>query len=134
MSDKIMSEQFRCWHCDKALEALILPMSRREVCATCGADQHVCKMCVFFNDSGRGDCKEERAEWVSDRERANFCDYFKPSESGANTGSNAKSANEQALADFAELFGDTPKPSAKAEDKEKSATEIAEQQLRDLLG
>lgn len=129
-----MSEQFRCWHCDKALEAVILPMSRREECGACGADQHVCKMCVFFNDSGRGGCKEERAEWISDCERANFCDYFKPSLNGAGSGSNAHGANEQALVEFAELFGDTPKSSAKPEDKEKSAAEIAEQQLRDLLG
>jgi len=133
-----MSDQFRCWHCGKALEEVILPMSRREECGACGADQHVCKMCVFFNDSGRGDCKEERAEWISDHERANFCDYFKPSVNGAgsgtNTNTNVNSASEQAQAEFAELFGDTPKPSPKSEDKEKSAAEIAEQQLRDLLG
>lgn len=129
-----MTEQFRCWHCDKALEAVILPMSRREVCGACGADQHVCKMCVFFNGSGRGGCKEDRAEWLSDRERANFCDYFKPCEKGADSGSNTYSANEQALAELADLFGDEPKPSTKPEAEEKSATEIAEQQLRDLLG
>jgi len=131
-----MADKFRCWHCDKALEAVILPMSRREVCGACGADQHVCKMCVFFNGSGRGDCKEERAEWLSDRERANFCDYFKPSGNGDGSSANTSTANanEKALTELAELFGDTPKPSAKSEDKEKSAAELAEQQLRDLLG
>ncbi len=129
-----MSDQCICWHCGKVLEEIILPMSRREECGACGSDQHVCKMCVFFNDSGRGDCKEERAEWISDRERANFCDYFKPSVNGAASSSKTHSVNEQAQAEFAELFGDTPKPSVKPEGKEKSAAEIAEQQLRDLLG
>ncbi|WP_299790637.1 hypothetical protein [uncultured Shewanella sp.] len=137
-----MSEQFRCWHCGELLQAVILPMSRREECGTCGADQHVCKMCVFFNDSGRGDCREERAEWVSDRERANFCDYFKPSEQGAGSDSDPRSANEKALAELAELFGDTPAPSesseaedsAKERDREMTPAEIAEKQLRDLLG
>ncbi|RTR41012.1 hypothetical protein EKG38_01300 [Shewanella canadensis] len=129
-----MSDQFICWHCGKVLEEIILPMSRREECEACGADQHVCKMCVFFNDSGRGDCKEERAEWISDRERANFCDYFKPSAKGA--ASDVPDANEQALAEFAELFGDTSSTGAedKDKDREKTPAEIAEQQLRDLLG
>ncbi|WP_394229294.1 hypothetical protein [Shewanella colwelliana] len=131
-----MSDQFNCWQCGKALEGVILPLSRREECAECHADQHVCKMCVFFQDSGRGDCKEERAEWISDRERANFCDYFKPA-----TGVYSKSgpsANEQALAELAVLFGDAPTSSNQAEEqlqeRPKTAAEIAEQQLRDLLG
>ena len=136
-----MSEQFHCWQCGKPLEGVILPMSRREECVACHADQHVCKMCVFFNDSGRGDCSEDRAEWVSDRDRANFCDYFKPSIGHVN---NNNIANEQAKAEFAELFGEEPllsvetvlekAGSEKAVDKPKTAAEIAEQQLRDLLG
>ncbi|ABV35285.1 conserved hypothetical protein [Shewanella sediminis HAW-EB3] len=127
-----MSDQFICWHCGNVLEEVILPMSRREGCGACGADQHVCKMCVFFNDSGRGDCREERAEWVSDRERANFCDYFKLSEGGTDT--YAPGANEQALAELAELFGDTPPSEPDEKEKEMTPAEIAEKQLRDLLG
>lgn len=126
-----MSDQFICWHCGKPLEALILPMSRREECAACGADQHVCKMCVFFNSAGRGDCQEDRAEWIADRQRANFCDYFKPAIGLDNR--STISANEQALAELAELFGDVPKPATQAH-QGKSAAEIAEQQLRELLG
>lgn len=126
-----MSEQFHCWQCGKPLEALILPMSRREECVACHADQHVCKMCEFFNDSGRGDCREDRAEWISDRERANFCDYFKPSVANINTKS---LANERAKVEFAELFGEALAASEKTADKPKTAAEIAEQQLRDLLG
>ncbi|QYJ85783.1 hypothetical protein K0I73_16665 [Shewanella mesophila] len=136
-----MSEQFHCWQCGKALEALILPMSRREECIACHADQHVCKMCVFFNDSGRGDCREDRAEWISDRERANFCDYFKPAVGHMD---NKNMANAQAMAEFAELFGEVPPfsnkaapekaESGKAADRPKTAAQIAEQQLRDLLG
>ena len=53
-----------------------IPMSWREVCCKCKADQHVCNMCLYYV-SGR--CEEEQAEHITDTERANFCDYFKHS-------------------------------------------------------
>lgn len=138
---------FLCWQCSRPLENVILPLSRREECASCRADQHVCKMCVFFQDSGRGDCREDRADWVSDRERANFCDYFKPvmtdipssPQSGDFPSNSVRSAQEQAAAEFAALFGEEETRTAttdtdKQEKTPKSAAEIAEQQLRDMLG
>ena len=137
-----MSEYFLCWKCGEALIDVILPMSRREECSSCGADQHVCKMCVFYDSKSRGSCNEERAEFPSDTERANFCDYFKPSTLAYSAISQQKSA--AALADFAALFGDieeTPdttttqqKTMPAPETKKLSPAEIAEQKLRDLLG
>lgn len=107
-----MSEQFICWRCKQPLTAVILPMSRREECLACHADQHVCKMCVFFGDAGRGDCNEVRAEWISDRERANFCDYFKPITASAAersaAQSNSDNAKARAQAQLAALFNDEP--------------------------
>ena len=35
-------------------------------------------MCEFFDPGVRRGCKEPVAEEVSDRERANFCGYFRP--------------------------------------------------------
>lgn len=145
-----MSEQFICWRCKQPLTAVILPMSRREECLACHADQHVCKMCVFFRDAGRGECSEERAEWLSDRERANFCDYFKPitacaaEQSAAQSDSDNAKARAQAQLDallndeltIPTKSEDRPKEQLKdkPEDKPMSAVELAEQQLRDLLG
>jgi hypothetical protein len=135
-----MSENFLCWKCGESLTDVILPMSRREECSICGADQHVCKMCVFYDSKSRGSCNEERAECPSDTERANFCDYFKPSIHAFTASSQQKSA--VAKAKFAALFGDVeenpdtneqqtmPTP----ETKKLSPAEIAEQKLRDLLG
>ena len=132
-----MSENFLCWKCGKSLTDVILPMSRREECSCCGADQHVCKMCVFLDSKSRGSCNEERAESQSDTERANFCDYFKPSTVAFNTISHKTSAD--AKANFAALFGDAPDNSEvltepMVETKKLSPAEIAEQKLRDLLG
>lgn len=117
------------------LRGVILPMSRREECPDCAADQHVCKMCEFYDSKSRGTCHEERAESVSDTERANFCDYFKPSNCAFNAAASKKS--EDAKARFAALFGDEPDSrTSSVEDDEKplSPAQIAEQKLRDLLG
>lgn len=122
-------DQFICWKCSAALGKVILPMSRREECAQCSADQHVCLMCEFYQ-SGKG-CSEERAETVRDIEKANFCDYFKPAKRPPVHASGDKAA--QAKAQLAALFGDD---SGQAPEKpqELSAKQIAEQKLRDLLG
>jgi hypothetical protein len=86
-------------------------------------------MCTHYNQV-RG-CEEERAETISDPEKANFCDYFTPSTE--NRGSaNFVSKSDQAKAQLAALFGD-PEPEQKT-NTQLSPAEIAEQKLRDLLG
>lgn len=35
-------------------------------------------MCEFYDSRVTGQCREERAEEVRDKEHANFCDWFKP--------------------------------------------------------
>jgi hypothetical protein len=99
-----MANQFSCWKCHQALVEVILPMSRREECANCGADQHVCEMCSFFI---KGHCDEDRAEQVNDTERANFCDYFKPSTHAQPQQNSCKTSS--AKAQLAAFFGD-PEP------------------------
>jgi hypothetical protein len=73
----LMSQNLTCWQCGNLLENVIFPISRREVCSVCDVDQHVCKMCKEFD--GRNSCNEPIAEDVTDREKANFCDYFSTS-------------------------------------------------------
>lgn len=119
-----------CWKCGEQLQEVILPMSRREECSCCGADQHVCKMCTEF-DGFRG-CNEPRAEDVSDREKANFCDFFRPSGKQFNKTSNQK--EQQAKAKLAALFGEpTGEPDENTE-AQLTPAEIAEKKLRDLFG
>ena len=67
-----------CWKCGASLEALTLPLRRLEECKACGAELHVCKLCVDYDTSKAKHCREPIAEEVSDKEHANFCDYFKP--------------------------------------------------------
>lgn len=123
-----MSNEFICWKCQESLIHVILPMSRREECDNCQADQHVCNMCLYY-EAGR--CNEERAEHISDTERANFCDYFKPSNAACNTLNKQKSDN--AKAQLADLFGD-PIAQPVSTDDTLSPIELAEKKLREMLG
>jgi hypothetical protein len=55
---------------------LLLPLARHEECPHCGAQLHVCRMCVFFDTAVAQQCREPVADPVSDKRRANFCGYF----------------------------------------------------------
>ena len=103
-----------CWKCGASLEALSLPFTRVDECRQCHAQLHVCKLCEFYNTSVAKHCRETIAEEVKDKERANFCDYFKPrpdaySAAGLDAASKAK-------ADLDVLFGaatpTAPEPTA----------------------
>jgi len=67
-----------CWKCGASLAHLSLPLTRLDICKTCNAELHVCKLCEFYDIAKAKHCREPIAEEVRDKERANFCDYFKP--------------------------------------------------------
>jgi hypothetical protein len=67
-----------CWKCGADLEALTLPLSRRDECKHCRAELHACRMCVEYDVRVAKHCREPTAEEVSDKQRANFCDHFRP--------------------------------------------------------
>ena len=67
-----------CWKCGASLQALSLPLRRLEVCPECDSELHVCRMCLFYDPNVIDQCTEEGPEEVRDKERANFCDYYKP--------------------------------------------------------
>ncbi len=94
-----------CWKCGRTLDfSGARKVSRNESCDHCDSDLHVCKNCRFHDPTYHNECRETQAEWVSDKERANFCDYFEPSQSGARTcrGSSAQNARTA----FDQLFKD----------------------------
>lgn len=63
-------------------------------------------MCMFFDPSVPKQCREDDAEEVNvqDKERANFCDYFKPSDSAYDASFSA--GEQRAEGELAALFGD----------------------------
>ncbi|MFQ5936557.1 MAG: hypothetical protein ACE5LB_09125 [Acidiferrobacterales bacterium] len=80
-----------CWKCGAESEDLPLPLSRRAECAKCDAELHVCRMCEFYDRRVANQCTEDRAEEVREKERANFCDYFKPKAGAYQTRDDSKS-------------------------------------------
>jgi len=91
-----------CWKCGASLAYLSLPLARVDLCKACNAELHVCKLCEFYDLSKAKHCREPIAEEVSDKERANFCDYFKPKPGAYST--RQKSEAEQARAALEALF------------------------------
>jgi len=98
-----MSENFLCYRCGESLAALSLPFSRQDECPKCQNYLHVCKMCVYFDPRVPRQCREDGAEDVRDKDRLNFCDWFKPS----NTAFDKSRKNEEDAARAAaeDLFG-----------------------------
>jgi hypothetical protein len=87
----------RCFDCGAGVEfASGERVGFRDTCDACGADLHVCRNCAHHDPSAYNECRETSAERVSDRERANRCDYFAPRDraggSGADEGGKAREA------------------------------------------
>ena len=100
-----------CWKCDRELDGVILPIGRREACPRCGADLHVCRMCNFYDTAVSKDCREPVADEVAEKERANFCDYFRPFAAAAKDSGSSEA--DAARAKLASLFGG-PEPETTA--------------------
>lgn len=92
-----------CWKCGTSLETVVLPFRRAEVCPECDAELHVCRMCAYYDPRVVDACTEDSAEEVRNKERANFCDYFKPTPNAyqARDGSAANTSREKLDALFA---------------------------------
>lgn len=98
-----MAHDLVCWKCGHALAALSLPLRRLDVCSGCRSELHVCKLCVDYDRAVAKHCREPTAEEVRDKERANFCDHFKP-RAGAYVPPNTAGI-DAARAELEKLFG-----------------------------
>lgn len=79
-----MQHAIACFRCGASLAAMSLPFSRRDQCPECGIDLHVCRMCIHFDVKVPRQCREDDAEDVKEKELANFCDWYEPSEAAFN--------------------------------------------------
>ncbi|MCA9668115.1 MAG: hypothetical protein KC503_21100 [Myxococcales bacterium] len=70
---------YYCYKCRNELEFIVkvgIKVGRQDTCKHCATDLHVCKNCHFYDPSVHNQCRESRAEFIRDRERANFCAHF----------------------------------------------------------
>jgi len=67
----------QCWFCGTALSyAHHANVPRGEACPGCGKDLRCCRNCRHHDPGAHNQCREPDTEWVTDRERANFCERF----------------------------------------------------------
>lgn len=86
-----------CWNCGFALSEN--HYGRQDSCPECGRDTKTCKGCSFYDRSYNNECKETQADRVVEKEKANFCDYFKPALKSAGTGAAPGKAELKAAAE-----------------------------------
>jgi len=87
----------KCRRCKTPIAAE--KISFRDECPVCREDLHVCLNCIFYDTGKANSCREDKAEFVKEKERANFCEYFRFTERQAET-----SAKEEAEKKWKDLF------------------------------
>lgn len=101
-----MAAMGQCHSCGVELPPDV-PIFRETECPNCSRPLKVCLNCTFYERGAQWDCRETIAEPVRDKERANFCDYFRlragPRGNGA--GDAERRRAKRARTDFDKLFG-----------------------------
>lgn len=64
-----------CHNCGREINTLG-SIGRKDECPHCDADMHCCKNCRFFDPGKSNQCNENQADYVKDKSRANFCEFF----------------------------------------------------------
>lgn len=89
----------QCYNCHTQIDLGRKP-TRNDTCPQCASYLHCCRNCHFFAPAAHNQCREPQAEWVKDKEAANFCDYFQP----ASEQKQEPSRKEDAMKKLNELF------------------------------
>jgi hypothetical protein len=90
-----------CYRCGASLPKEIF---RTTTCESCDADAHVCRNCEFYEPGAHWDCRETIPEAVHDKERSNFCDYFRQLKAERG-GDGSRSKSDDARNRLDQLFG-----------------------------
>jgi hypothetical protein len=70
---------YYCHKCRNEIEFLVkvgIKVGRNDTCVHCGADLHACKNCRFYDPGKHNHCRIPEADFIRDREVANFCSTF----------------------------------------------------------
>ena len=51
-------------------------MERTAGCPYCHSDLKVCLNCRLHDPGANNQCREPQAEWQTDKDKANFCEFF----------------------------------------------------------
>jgi hypothetical protein len=81
-------------------------VTRSLECPSCDAPVRCCKNCTFYEVGAHWDCRETIPDPVFDKERSNFCDYFRLAERAGRAGGplSGDDPGTRARNDFDSLF------------------------------
>jgi hypothetical protein len=88
-----------CYFCKTELEA---PIYRSSECPQCGKETKTCYNCDFYSETSHWECRESINEQVLEKDRSNFCDYFRLS----TTDDPGRERKNNPVDDLKKLFGD----------------------------
>lgn len=94
-------EKFSCYACKAQIQLIGGRVGRSDTCDSCRNDVHVCRNCIHYDKTAYNECREPMADRVVDKEKRNFCDYFKP---GNAASSNAQDEKDAAMKKLNDLF------------------------------
>ena len=86
-----------CFKCGTTVE--LEKVGRRDECLRCGNDLRVCLNCAFYDAARANACMEPQAERVQEKDKANYCDFFRFKET-----TQKKSGKAEAEKRWEELF------------------------------
>ena len=98
------SVDMQCWKCGAELKNVLPPFSRYEECGKCRADLHACLGCRHYAPAAADACREDRADFTLDKDKANLCDFFTVHTKAYRH--QDKAAAQKARAALAEIFGE----------------------------
>ena len=86
-----------CYRCGKDITKH-QKTGRQEACPHCGVYLHCCFNCSFYDANVYHQCREPQAEWVKEKDSANYCEYFthhsKPPQSPSKTDETKKKLDQ----------------------------------------
>lgn len=90
-------------------------------------------MCRHYAPQYTGQCQHDLADHVTDKEKANFCDYFRPRPGAFHHGEDEKSLSAKSA--LAELFesGGTDSAGVSRRERARNETDRSRRELDDLF-
>jgi len=130
------ASRLRCWNCGTTLDGIPLPLSRHEHCPQCFEALHCCRLCRHYRPNASITCDEDRADPPTNKENANFCDFFRPRRNayGAERGERSRDAKARLDALFGGDSGEDAESAPTHPGPEPSPAESARARLDALFG
>ncbi len=64
------------FHCCRCHREVSTNSAFLELCPYCSSALHSCLNCQYYDEYSPHKCSEPAADWVPDKHKANFCEFF----------------------------------------------------------